>query len=273
MQAFYRRDGDTFHASVHTRGPWDEGTQHGGPPSGLLLRVLRERVANEAGVHFAVARLTTEFLRPVPVGPLKVDVHGLRAGRTAVRVAATLRAEREVMSASAVFLRQAPDVAPPPARPEGHQDDVWPAPEAVEPFVFPFFTTDEGYHRAVELRLIDPPWGATPVRFWARPTVSLIDGELTAPEEAVVIVADAESGMGPPVDPLAFTFLNPDLTVYFARRPAPGPVGMAIRSTVGDAGVGLSEASLRDARGIFGRSAQSLVISPRPPTRRRRSPP
>ena len=57
--------------------------------------------------------------------------------------------------------------------------------------------------------------------------------------------------------------VNPDLTVYFARLPAPGPIGLDIHSRVGDAGVGLSEARLRDTEGVFGRSAQSLVISPR----------
>ena len=263
MQAFYRRDGEIFHPSVSTRGPWDEGAQHGGPPSALLLRVMRERVAAEAGDGFAVARLTTEFLRPVPIAPLETTTRIVQAGRTAIRVEATLKAEREVLSASAVFLRQDSNIAPPTTRPAGYQDDVWPAPESVEPYVFPFFTTEEGYHRSVELRLLDPPWGTTPVRFWARPTVALIDGEPAEPEEAVVLLADAESGMGPPLDPLKYTFVNPDLTVYFARRPEPGPVGLDIRSIAGDAGVGLSEASLRDARGVFGRSAQSLVVSPR----------
>lgn len=263
MAAFYHRDGDTYHASVHTRGPWDERAQHGGPPSALLLHAMRETVNREVEGDFAVARLTTEFLRPVPIASMTVQVDVVRAGRTAVRMAATLRTDRDVMTASAVFLHQDRTVAPPSARREGYVDDTWSTPETLEPFVFPFFTTEEGYHRAVEVRLVDPPWGTTPMRLWARSKIPLLDGVPTLPEDNAVILADAESGMGPPVDPLSYTYANPDLTVYFARLPKAGFVGLDIYSDVGDAGVGLSEARLRDAHGTFGRSAQSLVVRPR----------
>ena len=263
MPAFYHHDGDTYHATVHTRGPWDERAQHGGPPSALLLHTMIEGVAQNMDGDFAVARLTTEFLRPVPIAPLTVEVEVVRAGRTAVRMAATLRGDRDLMTASAIFLHQDPSIAPPSARPEGYTDAAWPDPDPLAPFEFPFFTTDEGYHRAVEVRLVDPPWGATPIRLWAQPKIPLVDGRPTRPEENVVILADAESGMGPPVDPFTYTYANPDLTVYFARRPKAGFIGLDIYSRVGDAGVGLSEARLRDAHGIFGRSAQSLVVRPR----------
>lgn len=263
MPAFYHRDDDTYNASVNTRGPWDEGAQHGGPPSALLLHTMQEEVAHQVDGDFAVARLTTEFLRPVPIAPLTVRTQVERAGRTAIRMAATLLTDREVMTASAIFLRLDPAVAPPSVRPPDYTDAPWPDPKPLEPFEFPFFTTDEGYHRAIEVRLVDLPWGATPIRVWARPKIPLVDGEHTSPEANVVILADAESGMGPPVDPFTHTYANPDLTVYFARRPKIGFVGLDIRSSVGDAGVGLSEASLRDAHGIFGRSAQSLVVRPR----------
>ncbi len=263
MSAFYRREEDSYVATVHTRGPWDEGAQHGGPPSALLLRAMREAVEAEAGEGFSVTRLTTEFLKPVPIARLRVAVQQLRAGRTAVRVSATLCADREVMTAAAVFLRRDESVKARAARREGLTGDQWPAPDEVERFIFPFFAHEEGYHRAIELKLVDPPWGTTPVRFWARPVVDLVEDEATAPEESVVILADAESGMGPPVDPFAYTYLNPDLSVHFARRPAGAWVGLDIASHVGDAGAGLSEAQLRDERGVFGRSAQSVLIAPR----------
>ena len=115
----------------------------------------------------------------------------------------------------------------------------------------------------MEVRLLDPPWGATPTRIWARPTVNLIDNAAVTPEEATVLLADAESGMGPPLDPKQFNFANPDLTVFFARRPADTSIGLEVFSIAGDAGVGLSEARLFDSAGVFGRSAQSLVIAPR----------
>jgi hypothetical protein len=263
MHAFYRREHNRFVASVHTRGPWDEGAQHGGPPSALLLRVMREAVAERAGPDFTIARLSTEFLRPVPIAPLQVGIDTLRSGRTAVRVTATLSADRDVMTASALFLRRSDTEDVAAARRPGHEDPAWPAPEDVAPFVFPFFTSDEGYHRAVELKLLDPPWGTTPVRFWGRPLLDLIEGEPTLPEENTVILADAESGMGPPLDPFTYTYVNPDLTVYFARVPRPGYLGLDILSLVGDAGAGISEARLRDDEGVFGRSAQATVVARR----------
>ena len=32
-EAFYERDGDRYAATELTRGPWDPGSQHAGPPS------------------------------------------------------------------------------------------------------------------------------------------------------------------------------------------------------------------------------------------------
>jgi len=60
-----------------------------------------------------------------------------------------------------------------------------------------------------------------------------------------------------------WTYVNPDLTVYFARRPKAGWLGLDIRSFAGDLGGGLSEARLRDETGVFGRSIQSLVVQER----------
>jgi hypothetical protein len=128
------------------------------------------------------------------------------------------------------------------------------------PFVFPFFRWEEGYAQAVDVRLVDPPWGTTPIRCWGRPRVDLVAGAPTTPEAQVLILADAESGMGPPVDPLEYTYVNPDLTVYFGRAPEPGWTGFDIHSFAGPDGCGLSESGLRDRRGPFGRSAQSLVV-------------
>jgi hypothetical protein len=69
--------------------------------------------------------------------------------------------------------------------------------------------------------------------------------------------------MGPPLDPLRYSFVNPDLTVYLERPPAGDWVGFEVRSGAGPLGAGLSESLLRDEAGLLGRSAQSLVIAAR----------
>lgn len=256
--AFYQPDGDVFYSTVLTRGPWDLKFQHGGPPSALLTTALLEGVEG-----MALARITLEFLRPVPIQPLKVEVEDVTEGRMVRRRAARLLADgRTVLEARALCIRRQPTI-----HEEACQDEPfgepWPEPDSQEPFVFPFFPWDEGYQTAVDIRVLDPPWGRTPVRCWARAGVPLIAGRETKPEAHVLILADAESGMGPPVDPMEWTYVNPDLTVYFARRPEPGWLGLDIRSFAGDQGGGLSEARLRDAGGVFGRSAQSLVVQKR----------
>lgn len=249
--SFYLLDGDHYTSTVLTRGPWDQRCQHGGPPSALLATALLEGV--EA---MALARITLEFLRPVPIAPLRIEVEEMTEGRSVRRRRARLFAEREVMHAVALFIREQPG--------EGERfGDPWPDPEKQPQFVFPFFPWDTGYQTAVDVRVLDPPWGNTPVRCWARARVPLIAGQEMRPEAHVLILADAESGMGPPVDPLRWTYVNPDLTVYFARRPMAGWLGLDIRSFAGDTGCGLAEARLRDMRGVFGRSAQSLVVQKR----------
>ena len=66
-EAFYERDGDRYRATELTRGPWDPGSQHAGPPSALIGREI-ERLEDAA--DFQVGRVTFEILRPVPIGPV-----------------------------------------------------------------------------------------------------------------------------------------------------------------------------------------------------------
>src|SRR5918998_2969477 len=64
-EAFFERDGDVLVPSELTRGPWDPGAQHAGPPAALLGRAVELE-----GMH--VGRITVEILRPVPLAPLAV---------------------------------------------------------------------------------------------------------------------------------------------------------------------------------------------------------
>lgn len=253
LDAFYLPDGDTFVATPLTRGPWDDRFQHGGPPSALLTGAMIQQAEG-----FALARVTVELLRPVPIGPLRVAVEAARPGRVVRRLSATLQADGQVLlEARAVFVRREP------MAPAGPVAPPWPAPESSPGYTFSFFRDPVGYHAAIELRRVHGTWGSTPIGFWARPRVPLVAGRATRPEEAVVLLADAQSGMGVPLDPLAWSFVNPDLTVYLERPPVAGWVGFDVRSVAGTDGAGLAESQLRDIAGVVGRSAQSLVIAPR----------
>ena len=87
-ESFYSRDGDRLLATELTRGPWSSTLQHGGPPAALLAQAI-ERAEPEPD-RFTVARLTFEFLRPVPIGAFEVRTETVRAGRQAQRLAGAL---------------------------------------------------------------------------------------------------------------------------------------------------------------------------------------
>jgi len=254
--AFFVQDDErTYLATGLTRGPWDVRFQHGGPPCALLARAIGEWPGD-----FAVARLLWDFRRPVPIGRLDVDVTPVHLGRTAQRLHATLSADGAVvLEAQGLRIRRDPGspVADPPL-------PDWPPPEALETHELSFFLHEEGFHRAVELRMASGPWGVTPARVWARPRVPLVADQPTTALERTAILADAQSGMGPPLDPHRFNYANPDLALFLDRMPEGDWLGFDIRSSAQPDGIGLSQALIRDARGAFGRSAQTLVISERP---------
>ena len=250
---------DTFVATALTRGPWHNGLQHGGPPTALLARAL-----SRAGDHaddFALVRMTVDLLRPVPIGPVHLAVQPIRLGREVQRWSAVLTVgDRVCIEAVGLRMRQVPvDMpAPPTIAP-------WPDPETLSRYQLGFFKNPVGYHNAVDMRVAVGAWGTTPIGMWARPLVPLIAGLRRTPLESLVILADAQSGMGIPTDPLRTTFVNPDLTIILERAPREGWLGFDIRSAGGPLGSGLSQSALRDQHGAVGRSAQTLLLRPRLP--------
>jgi hypothetical protein len=257
ISAFYEPDGEAFRATLLTRGPWDARFQHGGPPAALLAGAMGRWGADAD--DFFLARVSIELLRPVPITTLTLSVKPERLGRSVQRLSAVLLADGvAVLSATGTRIRCTPIHTSPPPPPE-----PWPDPSHLPRFVFPFFVDDIGYHRAVELSVAHGAWGKTPVGFWARPRVPLVAGQETSPIERLMIIADAQSGMGVPLDPDDFTFVNPDLTVYLEREPEGDWLGFDIRSTANAHGSGLAQSAIRDGLGLMGRSAQSLLVAPR----------
>jgi hypothetical protein len=91
----------------------------------------------------------------------------------------------------------------------------------------------------------------------------IVQGVPTTPQQRVVAIVDAQSGLGPPARVDDVTFVNPDLTVVFARVPQGDWLGLTVRGFVGDRGAGLAEAALFDTAGPLGRSVQTVVVAPR----------
>ncbi|MDX6583316.1 MAG: hypothetical protein QOI10_2500 [Solirubrobacterales bacterium] len=214
--AFYVPDGGYFVSSEITRGPWDPGAQHAGPPAALIAREL-ERATPEG---WAFGRLTYEILRPVPIAPLRVEVEVVRPGRSVELLAATLvdRSGETLIRASAWRLAERQTEIP-----AGLADAARPAPGLELGEERPFFDTgqDVGYHTAMEYRFAagsfrDPG----PAIVWMRMRQPLVAGELPTALQRVLIAADSGNGVSATLDLGRYIFVNVDLTVHLHRLPA-----------------------------------------------------
>ena len=256
-EAFYVPDGDGYLATEHTRGPWSPKHQHGGPPAALIAHVVQAMAP-----ELAIARITVDFLRPVPIDRLTVRVESLRAGTRVQRfIAMLMHGEVCVAHAGLTLVRPGGEA---PAVSDGVSV---PPPERSAPFQFPFFREAHGYHTAMESRLALGPFGGARVAIWMRQRVALLPGAAPSPVERVLIAADSGSGVSARIEHASHTGINFDLTVAL-HRPLEGEwVGLDSVSTYEATGLGLADTRVLDGRGPVGRALQGLVIERRPDAR------
>ncbi len=259
-EAFYVRDGDGFRATDLTRGPWDPGHQHAGPPAALLGREVE---LLEEAAAFQVGRLTFEILRPVPIGPVAVQAQVSRPGRRVQMVEASLRGEagEELIRARGWRIRTAelllPDDAaaldPSPVGPEeGKAADFFPTGQ------------DVGYHTAMEWRAVRGSFlEPGPATVWMRQRVALLDGEDPSPLQRVLAIADVGNGISAVLDWRRYIFINVDLTVHLERMPEGEWVCVDAVSRPRPNGIGSAESVLSDGRGRIGRAVQTLLFAER----------
>jgi Thioesterase-like superfamily len=248
---------DRFQATELTRGPWDPGLQHAGPPAALLGRAV-ERLGDRGDLQ--VARVTFEIARPVPIAELRVAARPLRGGRSVELVEAILLAgEAEVMRATALRVRTA-DLGLPAGLVPGPR---LPGPDAGRSM--PFFPTGQevGYHTAMDVRFVAGSFlELGPATVWMRMRHPLVQGETPSPLCRVLVAADSGNGVSAALDYRRWRFINPDLTVYLMRLPAGAWVALEAATTAA-AGVGLADTTLHDEQGPLGRAAQALFIDRR----------
>ncbi|MEV7594677.1 thioesterase family protein [Streptomyces sp. NPDC089922] len=260
-EGFFERGGaGRFLATECTRGPWDPGSQHAGPPAALLGRAIEERPGARGDMR--IARITYDILRPVPIGELEVTTSVVRAGRGTEVVEAALApagGAAPVMLARALRIRVAEESVP----------AVVGGPELPPPGevgVTPFFPVpwETGYHSAMETRFTEGAFVERgPGTCWMRMKVPLIAGEGTRPLDRVLIAADSGNGISAVMDFGRYVFVNGDLTVHLHRHPVGEWACVEARTHVDAAGIGLADARLHDEKGPIGRSAQSLYVAPR----------
>ncbi len=257
--AFYERDGDRYLATALTRGPWDPGAQHAGPPAALLGREI-ERL-DDAG-EFQVGRITFEILRSVPIAALRASARVVRPGRRVQLVEASLSGEDgELMRATAWRIRTASvelpegvgsEAAPPPGPEQGSQSEFFPTGQ------------DVGYHTAMEWRSVSGGFQEPgPATVWMRMRCPLLADEQPSPLQRTLIAADVGNGISAVLDWRRYLFINVDLTVYLERMPEGEWVCVDAVTLPQPNGVGTAESVLWDRSGRIGRAAQALLVAER----------
>lgn len=268
-EAFFEPDGDGFVATELTRGPWDPDAQHAGPPAALVARAIEGLPADEPR---QVGRITYEVMRPVPIGPVRVEAEVVRPGRRVELAEATLSDERgEVIRARAWRLREGDvdlsgasrweseggaavlrrDEAPPgPA--DGREVDFFPTEQSV------------GYHTAMEYRFTEGEFVRPgPATAWLRMRHPLVPGEAATPLQRVAIAADSGNGISSPLDFRRFLFINVDLTIHLGRPPVGEWICLDSTTIPDPTGIGITDTALYDERGALGRAAQTLLVAER----------
>jgi Thioesterase-like superfamily len=255
LDALYIRGGGTFQPTELTRGPWDPNAQHGGAPAALIAGEL-ERFAPDR----PFARIALHLMKPVPLVPLTVDIAIDRDGRRARRLRADLKAGDEIVS-FAYALQLQGDPEPVPEVPLCGQIPL--GPEQGEPAArfteYTMFGGDGVDVHFVKGAFFEPG----PATAWFRLKVAVVDDEPPTPLQRAMAAADFGNGISAAVSWDQFTFVNPELTVFLLREPEGDWIGNDATTAIDPGGIGLSDATLHDARGPFARALQSLYVAKR----------
>jgi hypothetical protein len=251
----FARDGDIYVPTAHAVGPWDPQALHGGAPTALAAGAI-EALAPA----MRVARLTAEFLGPVPLAPLRVEAAIVRPGRRFQVAEATVRArDRDALRVRAVLMRRGAVAGVPRGDAPA---PLAPGPEAVPRLPLtdaPSFAGTGMDVRVVAGAFTDPG----PAAAWFRLDRPLVAGEAPTPVQRAVAAADFGNGLSQVLDWTTWLYVNTDLTVHLHRDPEGEWVALDARTVIEPDGSGLATSILHDRRGPIGTAAQTLFVDRR----------
>ncbi|HEY5198961.1 MAG TPA: thioesterase family protein [Solirubrobacteraceae bacterium] len=233
---------------------------HGGAPAALLARAV-ERF--EPDPDLRVARLSYEFLRPVPLGRLDLEIETLRPGRRVQLVGASLRADGiEVCRVTGLRIARTPAEL-------GSMSIVrsssWRAPDTLTttPFRLGRATGESFASTGVEMRFARGGIDAGPAAVWIRLVRPIVDAEDPSPLMRLAAAADFGNGVAWELDFRRFVFINPDLVIALWREPAAEWVLLDACTRADPAAGATAFSGLYDADGQLGVAAQSLLVAGR----------
>ena len=256
--SFYEQTAsDTFVASVATQSPWDKRLQHGSPPTTLLAHAMQ---ANHPREDVRIARITAEFLGPIPLGTMHVTTRVVRPGKRIELLEGALVCDgREVVLARAWRIvvqaadavpaaTTAPDVPPPMDDGGGHQ---------------PAWLHAFGYGEAFDWRFAYGSEGFGPAAAWSRQRIPLLAGGAIAPLDRALLVVDSANGISSELPMQQWMFVPPTLSVALERYPRGEWTLLEARTTLANDGIGMTVGRLADADGYFASSTQALLVERR----------
>ena len=258
MTAIFKPEGSLFRATEHAGGPWSPDMLQGSATAALMTREV-ERLAETSG--FAVRRLTFDLWRPAGMRAFGVETEMLRDGRKAKTMQVRLLdGETEIGRCTALLTAQGNES---PADPFTKSSADYTPPEQGSPP--PSFVQKwSRYFQNVSVRLIE---GALekpgPAAAWMRLDVPMVEGETNTPLLQAVQAADFSSGVGQIVDMREWTFINPEVSLYFFRPPEGDWILIRSRTRAGANGAGLTMATLSDRHGPFAEVMQAMTFERR----------
>lgn len=254
----YRRKDNQWHPEPCAKGPF--GGLHGGAVSGLLVGEI-EAKAQAEGLGRAVSA-TVYLVRPAPLSPLTTDIQTVKAGgrlcvyENSLSVGDKLQAKASVCLLQPVAfdgMTEAPHTDFETERTRIEALPQWAFQKEVSPNRFGGIKT---FLDAIDVR-------QDAGMLWVKPLQPLI-GDTRTPLGTAISIADFSTlfevinNERPP----AAGWPNADISVHLARDPVGEWVGVKESSQWFANGTGLTESTLHDTAGIFGRSCQSVVLLP-----------
>jgi hypothetical protein len=121
------------------------------------------------------------------------------------------------------------------------------------------------FHRdAVEIRSIDGSFMELgPGQSWFRLKHPVIAGQEATPFVQLATLADMSNGNSQALDPEAYLYVNPDITLYAHRLPQGEWVGMKSAAHQHRSGIGLADTRVFDETGPLGRINQAQLLNRR----------
>jgi Thioesterase-like superfamily len=249
-----------FTPTEHARGPWDPRALHGGAPAALIAHAF-ERM--EPGARLPIARLGFEFLKPVPLAPLRLRTRIVREGRRVQELAGELMAGEDlVCRAGALRIQPVPTALPSSGQTPA---EAMPGPEHGKAVEFSLNKTADRSlaSTGMEMSWLSDPWDQGPGRVWMRLRQPILPDEPATPLVRLVATADFGNGVSAELPFDRYLFINADLTIHLWRVPEGEWIGLNAQTQLPEGGMGTAESVLHDASGPVGRAFQTLVVQPR----------